>query len=205
MLKGKPTMTDHWDFEQIAAPHMPRLHNYALKLTMNSEDAKDLTQETYLKAFRFWNKFEKGTNIKAWLYQIMKNSYINQYRAKIKEPKKIEYDEALFYATPQHQPIDFKDQKGEPVDKLFGDEIAQSIKSLPSTFRTIVLLSDVEELTYAEIAKRVACPVGTVRSRLHRGRKILQQQLLNFATINGYVSRKCEDSKHSPKKKFKER
>lgn len=199
-------MTDHWDFEHTAVPYMPRLHNYALKLTMNSEDAKDLTQETYLKAYRFWDTFEEGTNVKAWLYQIMKNSYINQYRIKIKEPNKIEYDEAHFYYdTPQHQSFDFKDQKVEPVDKLFGDEIARSIKSLPSIFRTIVLLSDVEELTYAEIAKRVACPVGTVRSRLHRGRKILQKQLVNFATINGYVSRKCDDSKYFPKNRFKER
>jgi RNA polymerase sigma-70 factor (ECF subfamily) len=170
---------------------------------MNSEDAKDLLQETYLKAYRFWNKFEEGTNIKAWLYQIMKNSYINQYRAKIKEPKKIEYDEAhFFYDTPQYLSFDFKNQKEEPFDKLFGDEIAQSIKLLPSTFRDVVLLSDVEELTYAEIAKRVACPVGTVRSRLHRGRKILQQQLLNFATTNGYVVKKFEDSKHLHKNSF---
>ena len=200
-VEREANMTEHWDFEQIAVPHMPRLHNYALKLTMNSEDAKDLTQETYLKAYRFWNKFEKGTNIEAWLYQIMKNSYINQYRAKIKEPKKIEYDETHFYSAPHPQP---PEQKGEPFDKLFGDEIAQSIKSLPGIFRTIVLLSDVEELTYAEIAKRVACPVGTVRSRLHRGRKILQQQLLKFATINGYVPRKFDDSKHLHKSSFKE-
>jgi len=204
MLKGKPTMTDHGNFEQTAIPHMPRLHSYALKLTMNSEDAKDLLQETYLKAYRFWNKFEEGTNIKAWLYRIMKNSFINQYRVKANEPKKIEYDEAhFFYDTPHHQLFDPKDQKGKSFDEIFGDEIMQSIESLPYTFRMVVLLSDVEELTYAEIAKKISCPVGTVRSRLHRGRKILQQQLFHFATANGYVVRKHKDPNYRHKNMFK--
>jgi RNA polymerase sigma-70 factor (ECF subfamily) len=197
-------MADYRSFDKTALPHMPRLYNYALKLTMNAEDAKDLLQDTYLKAYQFWNKFEEGTNIKGWLYRIMKNSYINLYRKKTSEPKKLEYDEARFsYDTPPYRLFDTKYQNGKPFDEVFGDEIARSIESLPSDFRTIVLLSDVEELKYAEIAKVIACPVGTVRSRLHRGRKALQQKLFNFATDNGYILKKFEDSGTLQKESYK--
>ncbi len=167
---------------------MPCLYNYALKLTMNGEDAKDLLQETYLKAYRSWKSFEEGTNIKGWLYRIMKNAYINIYRKKSKEPKKIEYSETYSISNVlSHQRYDTSYPVVKHFDEVFEDEIARSMESLPSNFRTVVLLSDVEDLKYAEIAKMVSCPVGTVRSRLHRGRKVLQQKLSNYAAINGYV------------------
>jgi RNA polymerase sigma-70 factor, ECF subfamily len=111
------------DFEQTAIPHMQILYNYALRLTMNSENAKDLLQDTYMKAFRYWNNFEKDTNIKAWLYQIMRNLYINQYRKKIKEPKKVEYDEDQFYYKMSQQgSFDPKYLKAKSYDEIFEDE-----------------------------------------------------------------------------------
>ncbi len=175
-------------FEQIALPYMTALHQYALRLTMNSEDAKDLLQETYVKAFRFWDRFEQGTNIKAWLHRIMKNSYINCYRRKIKEPLKISYEEhhLPYNTTPEtllfHKPVPKK-----PYNEIFSDEIADSIGSLNEIFKNTLVLSDVEDLSYEEIAKIVGCPVGTVRSRLHRARKILKKKLFVYARENGYI------------------
>ena len=172
---------------------MTALQSYALHLTKNSENAKDLLQDTYLKAYRFWNNFEKGSNVKAWLYQIMKNSFINDYRKKDKEPIKIEYDENRFCNKAFGGWLsDHTHLKIKKYDEMFEDEIAHSIESLPNAFKTVILLSDVEDLTYSEIARVVACPVGTVRSRLHRGRKVLQKQLSGYAVADGYISKKSE-------------
>jgi RNA polymerase sigma-70 factor (ECF subfamily) len=184
-------MNDHHGFEKTAIPHMAPLRFYAFHLTANSEDAKDLLQDTFLKAYRFWNTFEQGTNVKSWLYQIMKNSYINTYRSKIKESNNIEYDENRFcHKTIQDGSFDLTNHRKKDCGDMFGDEIAQSIDSLPGAFKSVVILSDVEELSYSEIAQAVDCPVGTVRSRLHRARRVLQKQLANYAQVNGYVLRK---------------
>lgn len=176
------------EFEQVAIPQRPFLYNYALHLTMDSEDAKDLVQDTYLKAYRFWDKFEQGTNIKGWLYQIMKNSYINLYRKKTKEPRKVEYDENKYhYKSAANDLPDRTMFLEKTYDQVFGDEVAGSLESLPNIFKNVVLLCDVEDFTYAEIAKMTECPVGTVRSRLHRGRKHLQKELFRYASDHGYV------------------
>jgi RNA polymerase sigma-70 factor, ECF subfamily len=175
-------------FEQVAVPHMAALYNNALHLTMNSDDAEDLLQETFLKAYRYWNQFEQGTNIKGWLYQIMKNAFINRYRKKTKEPKSVEFDESLSHhqyvrnaqAEPHHV-------GGRTPHDIFEDEIAHSLESLPSDYRTVVMLSDMEDFTYEEIANVIAVPLGTVRSRLHRGRRLLREKLQNYARTNGYL------------------
>jgi RNA polymerase sigma-70 factor, ECF subfamily len=176
------------DFEQTAIPHMDLLYNYALRLTMDAENAKDLVQETYFKAFRFWEKYEHGTNIKGWLYQIMKNSFINIYRKKVKEPRKVEFDEnRIRQDSNMYGPADIKELLfSRSYDDVFDDEIANSIESLPKDFRTVVMLSDVEDLTYEEIAAVVDCPIGTVRSRLHRARKQLHRKLHDYAKDRGY-------------------
>jgi RNA polymerase sigma-70 factor, ECF subfamily len=180
-------LKDRNDFEQTTLPHMDILHSYALHLTRNSEDAKDLVQDVLLKAFRFWDKYEKGTNVKAWLYRIMRNSYINQYRSKTKEPHKIDFDDNRFYSkASQHEGLlEHKDAK--PYHEIFEDEIAHSLDTLTKDFKTIVLLSDLEKFSYQEIAKIMNCPVGTVRSRLHRGRKQLQKKLFAYASDNRYI------------------
>jgi RNA polymerase sigma-70 factor, ECF subfamily len=173
------------EFEQIAVPYMAALYNQALHLTMNSDDAQDLLQETYLKAYRFWDSFEKGTNIRGWLYQIMKNSYINHYRKRTKEPKSIEFDESIGYSTIVKTPsMEIRPETVKAPHDVFEDEIARSLESLPSDFRTVVMLSDMEDFTYEEIASVVAVPLGTVRSRLHRGRRLLREKLRNYATRN---------------------
>jgi RNA polymerase sigma-70 factor (ECF subfamily) len=176
------------DFEEAAVPYMTVLRNRAMYLTMNSDDAKDLLQETYLKAYRFWDKFEKGTNVKAWLYEIMKNSYINHYRKKTKEPKSVEFDESLIHhLRPKNPSAELRLVEGRAPHDMFEDEIALSLESLPSDYRTVVILSDVEDFTYEEIADVIAVPLGTVRSRLHRGRRLLRERLQNYASSNRYL------------------
>jgi RNA polymerase sigma-70 factor (ECF subfamily) len=181
-------MVNREEFEQIALPPMNVLHKYALHLTMNSESANDLLQETYLKAYRFWGHFKKGTNINAWLYRIMRNSHINRYRRDRNKPAHVRYEEyhlppdATRDTSPHHNVV-----QGQSYDTLFGDEILHSMRSLHETFREVVVLGDLEGLSYKEIAATLDCPIGTVRSRLHRGRKLLQERLFAYAQENGYI------------------
>lgn len=177
------------EFEREAVPHMGLLYNYALRMTNNSADADDLVQETYLKAYRFWDKYEKGTNIRAWMFRIMKNSYINRYRKETKEPETVDYNEIQgFYATVRDETADANDLQQSVFNTLLDDDVANAIASLPDDFRTVVILCDIEGLTYEEIAEFVECPLGTVRSRLHRGRKLLRTRLVEYAKSRGYVS-----------------
>ncbi len=178
------------EFEREAVPHMDLLYNYALRMTGNTADADDLVQETYLKAFRFWDKYEKGTNIKAWLFRIMKNSYINRYRKESKEPDTVDYDEVKnFYNTIKDDSIDTDDLGERMFGNLLSDEVAKALESLPVYFRTVVILCEIEGLTYEEIADFVEIPIGTVRSRLHRGRKMLRIKLFEYARKRGHVAK----------------
>jgi RNA polymerase sigma-70 factor (ECF subfamily) len=176
------------EFEAEALPHMDVLYNFALRTTGNQDDARDLLQETYLKAYRFWEKYEKGTNIRAWLFRIMKNSYINRYRKETKEPDKVDYEEIEnFYNLIRAESTDPNDLQEKLFGNLLGDEVSNALESLPDDFRTVVILSDIEGLTYEEIAEFVECPIGTVRSRLHRGRKLLQARLYEYAKRQGMI------------------
>ncbi len=178
----------HAEFEAEALPHMDVLYNFALRTTGNEDDARDLLQETYLKAYRFWDKYEKGTNIRAWLFRIMKNSYINRYRKEMKEPDTVDYDEIEnFYNSIRAQSIDTNDLQEKLYGNLLGDEVAKALEALPDDFRTVVILSDIEGLTYEEIAEFIERPIGTVRSRLHRGRKLLQRMLFEYAKNRGII------------------
>lgn len=184
------TSQKYKEFDLEAVPHMDILYNYALHMTGSSDDAHDLIQETYMKAFRFWDKYEKGTNIRAWLFRIMKNSYINRYRKETKEPETVDYEEiANFYNTIRGHYTDQNDLQEKIFGGLLEDEIARAIESLPEDFRTVVILSDIEGMSYEEIAEFVDCPMGTVRSRLHRGRKMLQVKLFDYAKKYGYISK----------------
>ena len=181
---------NHQEFEREAVPHMDILHNYALRMTGNSDDANDLVQETYLKAYRFWDKYEKGTNIRAWLFRIMKNSYINRYRKETKEPHTVDYNDIQnFYHTIRYASSDPNDLEEKIFGGLLGDDVARAIESLPEDFRTVVILCDIEELSYEEIAEFVDCPIGTIRSRLHRGRKMLRAKLFEYAKKRGFVTK----------------
>ncbi len=178
------------DFEREAVPHMDSLYNFALKMTGDSDDASDLIQETYLKAFRFFDKFEKGTNCKAWLFRIMKNTYINTYRKSIKEPDKVDYEEVEnFYENIKASNTDSAHLEKDIYDNLLDDELSGAISSLPEDFRTVVILADIEGFTYEEIADFIDVPVGTVRSRLHRARKMLFTKLYDYAGQKGYIEK----------------
>ncbi len=167
---------------------MDELYNFALRTTGNTDDARDLLQETYLKAYRFWDKYEKGTNIRAWLFRIMKNSYINRYRKETKEPDKVDYNSVEnFYNSIRSEQTDPNDLEEKIFGGLLGDEVAKALESIPEDFRTVVILCDIEGLTYEEIAEFIECPIGTVRSRLHRGRKLLQAKLLEYAKTQGIL------------------
>lgn len=184
-------------FEREALPHSDILYNYALRMTNDPADADDLVQETFLKAFRFWDKYEQGTNIRAWLFRILKNSYINRYRKISKEPDMVDYEDVQnFYTSIRDENADPNDLQQAMFGGLLEDEVSEAIAELPEDFRTVVILSDIEGLTYEEIADFVDCPVGTVRSRLHRGRKLLRARLFSYARERGYISRNALKENH---------
>ena len=179
--------TANQQFEKIMVPHMDVLYSYGLYLTNDQDVASDLLQETYLKAFRFFDKFEEGTNAKAWLYRIMRNTFINEYRRVKRLPDMVEYDEQI--SSYQMLPRDEEetDLKGEINGEMFDDEIAGAISSLPEKFKSVIVLRDVEDLPYEEIAGALDIPIGTVRSRLHRARALLYSKLKSYARLRGYV------------------
>lgn len=174
-------------FERDAIPHMDALYNFALRMTGDGVEAQDLVQETFLKAFRFFDKFEQGTNCKAWLFRIMKNSWINRYHKAQKSPETVDYDsvEEFYYSIRSHGSDD-GDMSELLFNNILDDEMTGAIERLPEDFRTVVILCDIEGFTYEEIAEFVDCPVGTVRSRLHRGRRLLRDALVHYATSKGY-------------------
>ena len=168
-------------------PHMSALYSFALRLTRDADDAADLVQDTYLKAFRFFDKFERGTNCKAWLFRILKNSYINTFRKSSKAPDTVEYDVIEdFYETIRDSSIETSVVEEQVFHNALDDEVAQAVAALPEEFRTVVILCDIEGFTYEEIAEFIDCPIGTVRSRLHRARKLLAAQLASYAKDRGF-------------------
>lgn len=175
-------------FETEIIPFTDALKSFALKMTNDLEDADDLVQDTLLKAYRFFDKFEKGTNAKAWLFQIMKNTFINNYRKTSKEPNKVDFEDVQnFYENIKSEDVKMKHFEGDAFSDVLDDEIVNALSILPDDFRTIVFLSDVEGYTYEEIADFMDCPIGTVRSRLHRARKMLYALLYEYAQSNGFV------------------
>ncbi|MDP3832024.1 MAG: sigma-70 family RNA polymerase sigma factor [Ignavibacteriaceae bacterium] len=183
----------HIDFEREAIPHMDALYNFAFRMTGDSDEANDLVQETYLKAFRFFDNFEKGTNCKAWLFRILKNTYINDYQKRKREPEKLDYEEVEnFYENAKPSSTDDSHLEKEIFDNLLDDEVSIALSSLPEDFRTVIILSDIEGFSYEEIADFIDSPVGTVRSRLHRARKMLFAKLYKYADSKGYISNDFE-------------
>jgi RNA polymerase sigma-70 factor (ECF subfamily) len=180
-------------FEQEALPHMNALYSFAVRLCRDRDDASDLLQETFLKGFRFFDKFETGTNCKAWLFRILKNTYINQYRKDKKEPDTIEYDTIEeFYDLIRSESSESTDLQKRIFDNLLDDEISIALDSLPESFRTAIILCDLEGMSYDEISEILECPIGTVRSRLHRARNILASKLIKYAKNRGYDTQQYE-------------
>jgi len=168
-------------------PHIEALKTFAYHLTYEETGANDLVQETYLKAFKFIDKYEKGTNAKAWLFKILKNAYINEYRKKVKRPVKVDFEEIISYherASADH--VLYADLREDVFTNVMGDEVTIAINALPEDFRTVILLCDIEGFTYEEIAKILEIPIGTVRSRLFRARNMLKEMLKVYAESLGY-------------------
>ena len=175
-------------FEALALEHFDALYNTAVRLTRNPSEAQDLVQETFLKAFRFYHRFEPGTNIKAWLFTILRNTYINVYR-KASRQQQVDFDQiAPFYADTSDPPVwTDRGTMEETLRHLVQDDVKRALESLPDEYRIVVLLADLEDFAYKEIADIVGCPVGTVMSRLFRGRRLLRKSLAEFAKKSGYI------------------
>lgn len=183
-------MADQAHFADQAMPLMDSLYGAALRMTRNPADAEDLVQETYLKAFRAFGSFEEGTNLKAWMYRILTNSYINRYRRKQRRPDETDLaDVEDLYLYRRLGGLEGatmgRSAEDELMDVFAEAEVKNAIEALPENFRMPVLLADVEGFAYKEIAEILDIPIGTVMSRLHRGRKALQKALYEFAVARG--------------------
>ena len=174
-------------FDKEFLPYIDSMYNFAYRLTFDEDDAKDLVQDTYLKAYRFITSFEQGTNAKAWLFRILKNSFINDFRKKSKEPSKVDYQEVeSYYNSDEVDRTITTDLRVETVQDMIGDEISNALNALDVDFRTVIILCDLEGFKYDEMAKILDIPIGTVRSRLHRARNLLKEKLSGYAQKMGY-------------------
>ena len=185
-------MADRTTFADQAMEHMPSLYSAALRMTRNAADAEDLVQETYLKAYRGFDSFTQGTNLKAWLYRILTNTFINRYRAAKRRPDETDLEEVEdFYLYRRLGGLEgvraSRSAEDELLDFFTEGEVRDAVESLPEQFRLAVLLADVEGFSYKEIAEILDIPIGTVMSRLHRGRKGLQKRLYDFAAERGLL------------------
>jgi RNA polymerase sigma-70 factor (ECF subfamily) len=177
-------------FERDVLPLLSSLYGAALRMTRNPADAEDLVQETYLRAFRGFATFQEGTNLKAWLYRILTNSFINTYRKKQREPQTVDgpddIEDWYLYDRLGGRNVEASAEQ-EVLDRLPDDDVKRALESLPENFRVPVLLADVEGFSYKEIAEIMDTPIGTVMSRLHRGRKALEKALWETASDRGLV------------------
>lgn len=178
------------EFEGLAMKHVDPLYSAALRLTKNERDAEDLVQDTFLRAYRFFDKFERGTNIKAWLFKILTNTFINRYRRTVKERSIVEGSErdAVHERFISREASDYAANPEQFFfDRLLSDDVLRAVDSVPIDFRMVVILADLQEFSYKEIAEILDVPVGTVMSRLYRGRRLLQKALAGYAVVSGVL------------------
>ncbi len=178
-------MADQATFVEDTEPFMSQLYSTALRLTGQKADAEDLLQETYLRAYRSYGSFKAGTNLRAWLFRIMTNAHINRYRAKSRRPAESDLDDVedlYLYRRLSPNASLGRSAEDELLDSFSEAEVVNAVESLSDTYRMVVLLADVEGFSYKEIAQILDIPIGTVMSRLHRGRKALQKELYEFAS-----------------------
>jgi len=173
-------------FEKEFLPQVDALYTFAYHLTYDETYSNDLVQDTYLNAYRFIDKYIEGTNAKAWLFKILKNIFINQYRKKSKEPVKVNFDDLFEKKEWTKTSLSSKDY----YLNLMGDEVTLALNALPMDFRTVILLCDLEDFSYEEISKILEIPIGTVRSRLHRARNMLKKMLKNYGSALGYKDKR---------------
>jgi RNA polymerase sigma-70 factor (ECF subfamily) len=187
-------VADQQDFAKQAMEYAPQLYSAALRMTRNPADAEDLVQEAYLRGFRSFHTFQEGTNLRAWLFRILTNAYINNYRAKQRRPQESdlgEIEDLYLYRRLGAMETAAAAMSAEEqfLDLFTDDEVKQALEDLPDNFRLPVLLADVEGFAYKEIAEMLDIPIGTVMSRLHRGRKAMQRALYEYAEARGLTQR----------------
>jgi len=183
------------EFEQVALPQLSHLYTSAVYLTQDKAEAEDLVQETYLRALRYFDKFATGTNVRAWLLSILRNLFINRYRQKRREPEAVECEklDAVYESmVEQGENLGRGNPEHHFVSQMMDDEVEAALKGLPEEFRIAIVLVDIEELSYQETAQVIACPVGTVRSRVSRGRRMLQVALRGYALHRGLIRQSGE-------------
>ncbi len=189
----------HEEFERVALVHLPSLYHMALRFTRNTADAEDLLQDTYVRAFRFFHRYEPGTNAKAWLFKILRNGFINRYRKAQKRPDEVDFSkiEEIFESLLEpHQRMPGPEE--EVLARSLDEPIEDALRALPEEYRSVLLLAVVEGFSYREIAATLDCPMGTVMSRLHRARKHMKSRLLNYARERGLVDDKRVQQARTP-------
>jgi len=177
-------------FEEAAMPFLDALYNTAYRMTRNAEDAEDLVQETYFKAYKNFDKFESGTNLKAWLFKIMKNTFINNYRKKQLAPPQSDFaeiEESFESQVSEEATGQIKNPEAELLENVLDEDVQRALDALPQDYRMVVLLADLEGFSYREISEILEIPQGTVMSRLYRGRRLLEDALLRYARGHGYL------------------
>jgi RNA polymerase sigma-70 factor (ECF subfamily) len=188
-----------WDFTTGKLPYREQLYRSALRMTRSVEDAEDLIQETYLKAYKYYARFSEGTNFKAWLFKIMKNTFINSYRKKKLQPPKVDFDEiqeGLEETLMDQAHASLTDPESWMTGVEMDHEVHEALIGLPHDYKMVVLLADLQGFAYKEIAGILAVPVGTVMSRLYRGRRMLEKALLSYGRRYNYV--------HTPPEKLRD-
>lgn len=180
-----------WDFSTGELPYRDQLYKSALRMTRSAEDAEDLIQETFLKAYKYYGRFAEGTNLKAWLFKIMKNTFINIYRKKKLQPTKVDFDD-VFEGLEETLMENASVTNANPEEGFLFDEVDHEVRetlvSLPYDYKMVVLLADLEGFAYKEIADILEVPVGTVMSRLYRGRRMMERALLSFGKRYHYLT-----------------
>ena len=177
-------------FERDALPYLDQLYGGAMRMTRNPADAEDLVQETFVKAFAAFDSFTEGTNLRAWLFRIMTNAYINDYRKRQRQPYLASADDLTdgqLLDAQSRASTDSRSAEAEALDRLTDADVVEAMSALPEDFRLAVYLADVEGFSYKEIAEIMDTPVGTVMSRLHRGRKLLRASLRDYAMERGFI------------------
>jgi RNA polymerase sigma-70 factor (ECF subfamily) len=199
MMAKKPAdQSKGWDFEAAAMPFVDSLYNTAFRMARNAEDAEDLVQESYLKAYKYYDKFQEGTNFKAWLFKILNNTFINNYRRRQARPPQSDFaeiEESFEDQVSDEVKRRIKSPEEELLEDVLDEDVQRALDDLPTDYRMAVVLADLEGFSYKEIAEILELPVGTVMSRLYRGRKLLEASMLSYARDHGYLRDNAEPAK----------